>query len=132
MELHALELRRQKAAAPQPVVQRLIPAGSAQRNQHDERRQILVLATQSISQPRTQTRTPGKLKAWADKVGWDKLANTRGPTWRRIPEDRRANLTEAKMISLLEANSSAIRRPIVESGITLLVGFDEKEFTARL
>jgi arsenate reductase len=74
---------------------------------------------------------PGKLKAWAGKVGCDALANTRGPTWRKIPEDQRANLTEAKMIALLEANPSAIRRPIVEAGITLLVGFDANEF-ARL
>lgn len=75
---------------------------------------------------------PGKLKAWAGKVGCDALANTRGTTWRRIPEAQRANLTEAKMIALLEANPSAIRRPIVESGITLLVGFDPEEFASRL
>ena len=28
---------------------------------------------------------PGKLKEWARKAGWEKLANTRGPTWRKIP-----------------------------------------------
>jgi arsenate reductase len=75
---------------------------------------------------------PGKLKAWATKVDVEALANTRGPTWRKIPDAQKANLTEAKMIALLEANTSAIRRPIVESGITLLVGFDEQEFAARL
>ena len=39
---------------------------------------------------------------------------------------------EAKMIALLEANTSAIRRPIVETGKTLLVGFDEKAFGEAL
>ena len=75
---------------------------------------------------------PGKLKAWAGKAGPDALANTRGPTWRKIPEAQKSNLTEAKMIALLEANPSAIRRPIVESGITLLVGFDPEQYAKKL
>jgi arsenate reductase len=75
---------------------------------------------------------PGKLKEWAERAGWEKLANTRGPTWRKIPEAQRANLTAAKTIALLEANTSAIRRPIVEAGAALLIGFDAGEFAARL
>lgn len=75
---------------------------------------------------------PGKLKAWAGKAGPDALANTRGPTWRKIPEAQKANLTEAKMIALLEAHPSAIRRPIIESGITLLVGFDPEQYAKKL
>ena len=73
---------------------------------------------------------PGKLKDWSKQAGWEKLANTRGPTWRKIPEDQRADLNEAKVIKLLEQNTSAIKRPIVESGSNLLVGFDEKAFGA--
>ena len=74
----------------------------------------------------------GKLKAWAQKAGWEKLPNTRGPTWRRIPEARRSDLSEAKVIALLEANTSAIRRPIVEAGSSLLIGFDADEYAAKL
>ena len=36
------------------------------------------------------------------------------------------------MIALLEANPSAIRRPIVEAGARLLIGFDEAEFARGL
>ena len=75
---------------------------------------------------------PGKLKEWARKTGWEKLANTRGPTWRKIPEVQRTDLTEAKALALLEANTSAIKRPIVEAGAQLLVGFDEDAFAAAL
>ena len=75
---------------------------------------------------------PGKLKEWAKRAGWERLANTRGPTWRKIPEAQRANLTEAKTIALLEANMSAIRRPIVEAGSALLIGFDADEFASKL
>jgi len=75
---------------------------------------------------------PGKLKAWAKPAGWEALANTRGPTWRKIPEAQREKLTEARMLALLEAHSSAIRRPIVEAGGKLLVGFDPDEFARAL
>ena len=71
---------------------------------------------------------PGKLKAWSKRVGWERLANTRGPTWRKIPESGRTALNEAKALALLEANPSAIRRPVLEWDGGLLVGFDPAEF----
>ena len=75
---------------------------------------------------------PAKLKAWSKQVGWEKLANSRGPTWRKIPEAERENLNEAKALALLEKNTSAIKRPVIEAGATLLVGFDEAEFAKAL
>ena len=71
---------------------------------------------------------PGKLKAWAAKAGWEKLVNSRGPTWRKIPDARKAALNEARALALLEENASAIKRPVVEAGDRLLVGFDPAEF----
>ena len=75
---------------------------------------------------------PGKLKEWAKTTGWEKLANTRGPTWHRIPEAERKDLTEARALALLQKNTSAIKRPIVEAGSKLLVGFDPEAFAAKL
>lgn len=75
---------------------------------------------------------PGKLKEWAARAGWEKLANTRGPTWRKIPEAQRKNLTETRALALLAQNSSAIKRPIVEVSSKLLLGFDPDEFAATL
>ena len=71
---------------------------------------------------------PGKLQAWAKKVGWEKLANTRGPTWRKIPDAKKVGMNETRALALLEAHSSAIKRPIVEAGNALLVGFDPDRF----
>jgi Spx/MgsR family transcriptional regulator len=75
---------------------------------------------------------PGKLEEWAERAGWEKLANTRGPTWRKIPEAQRENSSEARVLALLAANSSAIRRPIVEVGTRLLIGFDPTGYAATL
>ena len=73
-----------------------------------------------------------KLQEWAKRAGWEKLANTRGPTWRRIPDARKVGLNEAKALALLQENASAIRRPIVEVGGKLLIGFDERQFAGAI
>ncbi len=52
----------------------------------------------------------------------------RGPTWRKIPDAQKADLDQAKALALLEKNPSAIRRPILEAGARLVVGFDPGEF----
>jgi arsenate reductase (glutaredoxin) len=72
---------------------------------------------------------PGKLKEWASRVGWPKIANTRGPTWRNIPDAEKAGMNEARALALLEKHTSAIRRPVLEAGSKLVVGFDPEEFT---
>jgi arsenate reductase len=69
-----------------------------------------------------------RLAAWSRALGWEKLANTRGPTWRKIPEPARADLDEARALKLLGEYPSAIRRPVVEWGRRLTVGFDAGEF----
>ena len=69
-----------------------------------------------------------RLAAWSKAVGWERLANTRGPTWRKIPEASRTDLDEAGALKLLELHASAIKRPVVEWGRRVTVGFDPREF----
>jgi arsenate reductase (glutaredoxin) len=72
---------------------------------------------------------PGKLAEWAKRAGWEKLANTRGPTWRKIPDAQKAGLTEARALALLQRFPSAIKRPVLEAGPKLLVGFDPSDYS---
>lgn len=73
-----------------------------------------------------------RLAAWAREVGWERLANTRGPTWRKIPETSRTGLDERRALGLLAENSSAIRRPVIEAGEALLIGFDAEQYGKTL
>ncbi len=75
---------------------------------------------------------PDHLKDWAKRAGWEKLINTRGTTYRKIPESERENLNEARALKLLEKYPSAIKRPVVEAGAKLLVGFNSEEFALKL
>ena len=72
--------------------------------------------------------TPERLAGWAAKVGWEKLLNRAGTTFRKLPEAARADLDEARAIALMVAQPSMIKRPVLEAGDALLVGFRPEEY----
>ncbi|RTL72741.1 MAG: ArsC family reductase [Hyphomicrobiales bacterium] len=74
----------------------------------------------------------GTLAAWARKVGWETLLNRTGTTFRKLPEAERADLDEAKALALMLAQPSMIKRPVLVSGATLLVGFKPDLYKTRL
>ena len=63
------------------------------------------------------------LDRWADEIGWERLLNRAGTTFRKLPDADRADLDRAKAIVLMVANPSLIKRPVVEGAGPLLVGF---------
>lgn len=72
----------------------------------------------------------GKLAAWTKQVGWEALLNRAGTTFRKLPDAAKANLTESKAIRLMLEQPSMIRRPVLERGRTLLVGFQPDKYAA--
>jgi arsenate reductase len=64
-----------------------------------------------------------KLKAWSDQVGWETLLNRAGTTFRKLPDADKEGLNERKALALMLAQPSMIKRPVLEQGSTLLVGF---------
>ena len=64
-----------------------------------------------------------KLKGWADKMGWETLLNRAGTTFRKLPEADKEGLNERKALALMLAQPSMIKRPVLELGGKLLVGF---------
>lgn len=72
------------------------------------------------------------LQDWCQQVGWDALVNTRGTTWRKLAESERSNLDQPRAISLMIANPSLIKRPVISGGKNLLLGFDAELFSQTL
>ncbi len=68
------------------------------------------------------------LDAWADRVGWEKLLNRSGTTFRKLPDDAKADLDRDTAIALLLAHPSAIRRPVLVHGDAVEVGFDPARY----
>lgn len=70
-----------------------------------------------------------KLEGWVAAVGWEVLLNRAGTTFRKLPEASRANLGEAKAIKLMLEQPSMIKRPVLERGKKLLVGFNPEKYS---
>jgi arsenate reductase len=73
-----------------------------------------------------------KLKAWCDELGWETLLNRAGTTFRNLPDADKEGLNERKAIALMLAQPSMIKRPVLEAGKKLLVGFKPDIYASEL
>lgn len=77
------------------------------------------------------------LDQWLTSLGWERLVNRKGTTWRKLDEATRDQVTNAtKARALMLEQPSVIKRPVVRwvsSGPDCLtVGFDPAEWQRRL
>lgn len=70
------------------------------------------------------------LNAWAGSVGWEALLNRAGTTFRKLPDADKTNLDQAKAIGLMLAQPSMIKRPVLDVGGSLIVGFKPDTYAA--
>ena len=77
---------------------------------------------------------PQHLARWQAAAGWDKVLNRQGTTWRKLPPEAQAAVTDAaSAAALLQREPSAIKRPVVEwPGGAITVGFAPDAWSQRL
>ena len=73
-----------------------------------------------------------RLESWCRDVGWERLLNRSGTTFRKLPDPDRAELDHNKAVRLMLAQPSMIKRPVLEIDGQTLVGFDPKTYAAAL
>ena len=73
-----------------------------------------------------------KLEGWVGKVGWETLLNRAGTTFRKLPESDKDRLSEKKAIGLMLAQPAMIKRPVLDVGGDLLVGFKPEQYAKAL
>lgn len=71
-----------------------------------------------------------RLARWSKAAGWEVLLNRAGTTFRKLPDADKDNLTEKKAMALMLAQPSMIKRPVLETGGKLLVGFKPEVYEA--
>lgn len=71
-----------------------------------------------------------KLSSWIKLVGWEVLLNRSGTTFRKLPDKAKQNLDEAKALKLMLEQPSMIKRPVLERGKALIVGFSPEKYSA--
>ena len=74
-----------------------------------------------------------RLDDWLAAVGIERLINRRGPTWRKLDAAVQAGVVDAASArAVLVAHSSVIKRPLVEWGDAITVGFDAEDWARRV
>jgi len=73
-----------------------------------------------------------ELKVWVKQLGWETLLNKRGTTWRKLDDEIKNSVDETSAIQIMLDNPSIIKRPVLSTGKTLLVGFSADEYTQLL
>ena len=63
------------------------------------------------------------LERWVGALGWETVLNRAGTTFRALPDADKVDLDAGKAISLMLAQPSMIKRPIVEGDGILVAGF---------
>jgi arsenate reductase len=72
------------------------------------------------------------LGRWCDEFGFEQVLNQRGTTWRKLDESARSNLNQSLAVKLMQAQPSVIRRPVIDSGSALLLGFNAASYQGLL
>jgi arsenate reductase (glutaredoxin) len=63
------------------------------------------------------------LQRWCAALGWEKVLNRAGTTFRALPEADKRDINENKAIALMLAQPSMIKRPVLDRDGVLIAGF---------
>jgi arsenate reductase len=70
-----------------------------------------------------------ELQKWCNQFGWENVLNKKGMTWRNLEEAVKLEVKDQNSaIQLLKNNTSAIKRPVIESAKGNFLGFDESQY----
>lgn len=72
-----------------------------------------------------------RLQGWIDALGWEKLLNKSGTTFRKLPDVQKDGLDAASAKALMLDQPAMIRRPVVEGPDGVSVGFSADDWQAR-
>ncbi len=74
---------------------------------------------------------PARLRDWVARAGWERVLNRAGTTFRQLPDADKQGIDADKAIALMLANPSMIKRPVLESGDALLIGFKPDDYRTQ-
>ena len=73
-----------------------------------------------------------RLEAWVAEHGWEVVLNRAGTTFRALPDADKANLEAGRAVTLMLAQPSMIKRPVLDLGDRTVVGFKPERYAAIL
>lgn len=71
-----------------------------------------------------------QIEAWREALGADTLINKRSTTWKQLSPSDKERVLQPQGLAIVLANPTLIKRPLVERGDGISVGFSDVEFAA--
>lgn len=68
------------------------------------------------------------LQGFIDTLGVDAVLNQRSTSWRQLDDTQKSDLTPDKALQLMLAVPTLIKRPILDNGQQLIVGFNPDQY----
>jgi arsenate reductase len=68
------------------------------------------------------------IDSWLKQVEWETLLNTRGTTWRKLPNGVKKDISKTRAVKIMLENPAIIKRPVLSVKNKLYVGFKDEEY----
>jgi Spx/MgsR family transcriptional regulator len=68
------------------------------------------------------------LRRAIEELGWDKVLNRQGTTFRKLPQADCVDLDADRAMAIMQAHPSAIKRPLLVHGDTIEAGFSPERY----
>ena len=70
------------------------------------------------------------VESWIKELGWEKVLNKASTTWRELPEKEKTGVDAKKAAALLLAHPTLVKRPVLDRGGQLSLGFKADAYAA--
>ena len=70
------------------------------------------------------------LSRWCDEHGWQVVLNKAGTTFRKLADEQKVDIDQARAIELMLAQPSMIKRPVLQLGDKTVIGFKPDIYAA--
>ena len=72
------------------------------------------------------------VEGWLKDLDWETLVNRKGMTWRNLPDERKASITDNdSAIALMLENPSVIKRPVLVGQGPVSAGFSADHYATK-
>ena len=76
--------------------------------------------------------TPAQLTDFTNRSDWSALLNRSSASWRQLSAEQQCDLTLEKAIALMLNTPTLIKRPVLDTGEQLLIGFKADYYQTEL
>ncbi len=81
---------------------------------------------------RAEKLDPKTVDDWFRRAGWETVFNRNSTTFKELPDNQKSGIDEKKARAMILAETNLIKRPVLDTGRTLVFGFKPETFAAAL